>query len=400
MTEEKILEKETGPSPSDPSDQKESPSSVSPEVLLLKTELLKKIDLFKSLPAHNLRRLVEKSRNILLEKGEVLFEEGSLERIMYIILSGQISIYKGIKNIAVLDQGEYFGEIILIDDLPRSASAKAINKVLLMEIDDNMFQEYIATSSNALFEMMRVFTHRLRNDLEAMTSDMYKLSNFTHDMGNCLISLGAAEVHLAELIHALQGTQEAHKKRKGMDKVQRSIKTMLSVRNNLITMIDQSLACVKKTRAQYVKAKLEVLPLIEETIDEISCHRHLKNKSVKINVESPPKKCLFNYLDIKRVLQNLIINAGYVTEQNGAITIHVKDLKNMFEIRVQDWGSGIPEDIKPLILKESYTSKEDGNGFGLMSCREIIEDHHQGKIGFESKVGKGSTFYFTLPYEG
>ena len=71
----------------------------------------------------------------------------------------------------------------------------------------------------------------------------------------------------------------------------------------------------------------------------------------------------------------------------------------MFEIRVQDRGSGIPEDIKPLILKENYTSKEDGNGFGLMSCREIIEDHHQGKIGFESEVGKGSTFYFTLPYE-
>ncbi len=395
MTEEKALENEINLVPPD---QLESPPSVNPEILLLKSEVLKKIDLFKSLPDHSLQQLVEKSRDLFLKKDEVLFEGGSLEKKMYIILSGQILIYKGRKNITVLEQGEYFGEIILIDDMPRSASAKAHNDALLMEIDDHLFQEYIATNSNALFAMMRVFTHRLRNDLDGMTSDMHKISNFTHDMGNCLISLGAAEVHLDDLIHALQGTEESHKQRGGWDKIQKSIQTMQSVRNNLVTMIDQSLACVKRTRAQYVKGEFEVLSLIEETIEEISCHKHLKNKSVKINVESPPPKSSFNYLDIKRVLQNLIINAGYVTEKNGDITVHVKDLKKTFEVRVQDRGSGIPEDIKPLILKESFTSKEDGNGFGLMSCREIIEDHHQGKIGFESEVGRGSTFYFTLPY--
>ena len=50
-----------------------------------------------------------------------------------------------------------------------------------------------------------------------------------------------------------------------------------------------------------------------------------------------------------------------------------------------------------MILNENYTSKPDGNGFGLMSCKEIVQELHSGKIGFESELGKGTTFYFTLP---
>jgi signal transduction histidine kinase len=49
-------------------------------------------------------------------------------------------------------------------------------------------------------------------------------------------------------------------------------------------------------------------------------------------------------------------------------------------------------------LKETYTTKPDGNGFGLMSCKEIIEDLHQGKIFFESEEGKGTTFHFTIAH--
>ena len=63
---------------------------------------------------------------------------------------------------------------------------------------------------------------------------------------------------------------------------------------------------------------------------------------------------------------------------------------------VKDYGNGIPEDIKSLLLKESITTKPDGYGFGLMSCREIIEDRHNGKIYFDSEEGKGAEFHFTL----
>ncbi len=103
-------------------------------------------------------------------------------------------------------------------------------------------------------------------------------------------------------------------------------------------------------------------------------------------------------MDVKRVLQNLLINAGYVTEKNGTIEVLLGESGNFNQVSVKDYGAGIPEAIQKILLQENYTSKADGNGFGLMSCREIIEDFHQGRIWFDSELNIGTTFHFTVPH--
>ncbi len=138
--------------------------------------------------------------------------------------------------------------------------------------------------------------------------------------------------------------------------------------------------------------------VIKETGDEMSYHKNLKGKQLLIKSQKNVKKAIFNYLDIKRVLQNLLINAGYVTEEDGKIEIKVENLEEGLQISVTDYGCGIPEEVQPLLFKENFTTKPDGNGFGLLSCREIIEEYHQGKIWFESAEGVGTTFHFTIPY--
>ena len=320
---------------------------------------------------------------------------------MYVILSGELLVCKGIKakkRIAVLGAGEYVGEMALVDQQPRSASATALVETLLMEINESLFKESIASNTDALLAMMKVFSERIRKDLDSMAGDMQRICNFTHDMRNCLVPLGMAEVLLTDVVSSLKGTSEYHKARQGWEKVNKTYNTMLAVRNNLITLIDQSLGCVKKTKSEYIKAELEVLPLIMETVDEINCHKYLKGKDIKVTGGKNLKTGLFNSLDIKRVLQNLLINAGYVTKKDGHINVNVKDLNDSIQVSVEDFGCGISEEIKAVLLKETYTSKPDGNGFGLMSCKEIIEDYHQGEIFFESEVGKGTTFHFTIAH--
>ncbi len=371
----------------------------SEKIGLLKREFLRKIDLFGALPSDVVDLIAEKSKDVYLAKDQVLFKEGYLEKKMYIIMSGCIVICKGItakKRIAVLGAGEYLGEMALVDSQPRSATATALSEALVMEISEKLFREYIATNSDALMEMMKVSTLRIRNDLDMIANDMQKISNFTHDMRNCLIPLGIAEILLTEICNSLRGTKDYHKARNGWEKVKKSFDTMLSVKNNVVTLVDQSLACVKKAKTEYHRAELDFLPLIEETVEELACHKILQGKKIKIHVDGNPKKGFFNYLDIKRVLQNLIINAGYVTKKDGQIDIHVKEVDGTALISVKDYGNGIPEDIKSLLLKESITTRPDGYGFGLMSCREIIEDHHHGKIYFESEEGKGAEFHFSL----
>ena len=379
--------------------RKEEPTSSDTKLLLLKVELLKKFDLFSCLPESALTIIAQESSDLVLEMDDLLFQEGSIEKKMYIILSGQILVYRGhgmIKRITVLEQGDYVGEMAMLDGLPRSASTKALCDTVLLSINEKVFNEIIASNSQQLLAMMRIFSTRVRNDLQTMEHDMKRISNFTHDMRNCLVPLGIAESHLTEISANLHGTLVEHKKRKDFEKLNKSYDTMMAVKNNMITMIDQSLACIKKTKQNYIRVELEIVPLVNETVEELACHKVMKDKNVKVVLDGPVSKALFNYLDIKRVLQNLLINAGYVSEKGSNIEVHVKDLEDRIQVSVKDYGTGIPEEIKPILLHESYTSKPEGSGFGLMSCKEIIEDFHKGSICFESEEGKGTTFYFTI----
>ena len=375
-------------------------ASCNTNVSLLKYELLRKNEIFGSLSDASLNQLVQRSQDINLKKNDVLFQEGAKERKMFIILSGEILISKGKfhqKPIAVLKQGEYLGETPLIDGSPRMASAYALGDAMVMEIGQELFDNHIASQPKVLLEMMKVCSHRIRNDVESMVKELQSLGNFTHDMRNCLVPLGAAEIHLEDLLNHLRGTEDYHRKRKGWEEVQKSLETMLASKKYLITIIDRSLDYLKKVRDTYVKSDMEILPLIEETVEELSCHKNLEGKKIYIQATKYQEKAFFNYLDIKRVVQNLLLNAGYVSDKNGTIEINIKNLKNKIKISIKDNGCGIPKEIQRGLFLESYSSKPEGNGFGLLSAREIIEDYHQGKIGFKSEEDKGTTFFFTLP---
>jgi signal transduction histidine kinase len=373
------------------------PSVGAMELFLLEVELLKKIDLFTNFSDESIKSFLDGCEEILLKGGETLFEEGVPAEKMYIILSGYLGICKLNKRIAVLGAGDFVGEMSLIESMDRSATAEALGKqVLLIEVGEDHFKKFLTSDPYALFSMMKTLSGRLRSDLDSMSKEMQRLSNFTHDMKNCLVPLGITEDYLDEIRKTLQGTEENHSKRKGWEKAKKSFDTILSVKNNLLVMIEQSLACVRKTKFEYVKTELDILQLIEETVEEISYHNVLRTKKILTHTNGDIQKCHINYLDIKRVLQNLLVNAAYASKAEGTIEIHVENLDDGIQISVKDYGSGIPDKVKPLLFKESFTTRADGNGFGLMSCREIIEDFHDGKIFFESAPGMGTTFHFTL----
>lgn len=392
---------------SEPIHKQEVSSQVSRQVsagddaMLMKLDLLERVDLFDSLSPESKRKLARECRDVVLREGDVLIKEGSVdEQYLHILLRGKVRICKGPnyhKIIADLKAGEYLGEISIIDNMPRSASAIALTDVLIIEIDKNLFIKHIASDPKALLEMMKVCSRRLRHDLDSMASDIQQLSHFTHDMKNCLVPLGISAFYLKNTFIKLSGTQKHHKKRIGREKVKKGFDIMSSVKNNMISMINKSLACVQKGSMEYRKAEVNMADLVKEAAREISCHKFLKNKKLAFRTAGPTPKGLLNPLDIKRVLQNLVVNAAYASPENSEISVRAKGLYGALEVSVEDQGTGIPEDIKRLLFKENFTSRPDGDGFGLMSCKEIIEEYHKGKIGFRSEYGKGSTFFFTIP---
>ncbi len=358
---------------------------------------MRKMDLFQALNDSILEQLASNCREFSLEPEEILFEENTLETAMYLILSGDLLVFKGVKQIALLSAGQYVGEMSLIESKPRSASTKAVSQCLLLEISEVQFNQYLATEPKALISIIRTLCSRIRTDLAVMATDLQKANIFTHDIKNCLTPLGLVEMYLEDLIESYSG-QNGQQKRAGVEDLEKSFEVMDIVKSNLTTMINQSLLNAKKIKVEYQKSSHNVMALIHETLEQVACHKNLEKKHVEIVDFDDTAKWTVNFLDIKRVIQNTVINAGYVTEKGGMIKVDIQSIDDFFQVSVTDYGCGIPEDIQPLLLKESITTKGDeGNGLGLLSCREIIEDLHGGKFWFKSKVGEGTTFFFTIP---
>ncbi len=101
---------------------------------------------------------------------------------------------------------------------------------------------------------------------------------------------------------------------------------------------------------------------------------------------------------IKQVLINLINNAIKYSPVGGKIEISSKLQKSTIVFGIKDHGIGITKEKLPYVFDRFYQIQETGEGFGLglYITKETVK-RHGGKIWVESKVGKGSTFYFSLP---
>jgi two-component system phosphate regulon sensor histidine kinase PhoR len=104
---------------------------------------------------------------------------------------------------------------------------------------------------------------------------------------------------------------------------------------------------------------------------------------------------------VEQVLTNLIHNAIKFTPPKGSICVSAAASDNhTLLVKVVDSGVGIaPEDL-PRVFERFYKADRSrsggGTGLGLAIAKHIVQAHN-GRIWVESRVGKGSTFYFTLP---
>lgn len=102
---------------------------------------------------------------------------------------------------------------------------------------------------------------------------------------------------------------------------------------------------------------------------------------------------------LAQIFSNLLSNAVKFTSSEGQIKVQAKTIKNNVEFSISDNGPGIsPEDQERLFERfwQTEKSKKLGTGLGLSICKELVLAHG-GKIWFESKLGEGTTFYFTIP---
>jgi PAS domain S-box-containing protein len=165
------------------------------------------------------------------------------------------------------------------------------------------------------------------------------------------------------------------------------------------TLIEDLLNASKANEGQlHISPKLFVL---SKVIDE--CCQHVRTEGIyKITTKGDMNVEVYaDATRIDQVVINFVNNAIKYAPESNEIRISIETINNMVKVSVIDKGPGIPPEKLRYLFDRYYRvdnsgSKYGGLGLGLYICTEIIKQHH-GQIGVNSILGKGSTFWFTLP---
>lgn len=187
------------------------------------------------------------------------------------------------------------------------------------------------------------------------------------------------------------------------DKKREYIRTIHSATNSTFSLLENLLswARVQQNRIVINKEELYLSELIDENINLYS--PNAQNKNILISNEVSDKQFInVDKLTFSTVLANLISNAIKFSPENGKINITAHSTNKTIDVKIQDNGVGMSEEVIAKLFKVDQfhstagTLKEKGTGLGLILCKEFMEKNG-GQIKVESEVGKGSIFTISLP---
>ena len=129
-------------------------------------DALSRVYLFRELAPNEMERVLSISKEKKVKKNELVFKEGAIGDAFYLIVTGSVRISTlvpgvGEEALTILGEGEYFGEMALIDDAPRSASAIANDDGMLLYIGKDDFRKLLEQQTDIAYKLLWVFTKTL-----------------------------------------------------------------------------------------------------------------------------------------------------------------------------------------------------------------------------------------------
>jgi PAS domain S-box-containing protein len=146
---------------------------------------------------------------------------------------------------------------------------------------------------------------------------------------------------------------------------------------------------------------IDALPLLQGIAEDMGAVISGNGQSLALNLAQSLPLVWADDERLRQIVLNLLINASKFTPEKGKITLKARQQDGYLVVEVKDTGPGIPEEEQKRLFKPYYrylTDRErlSGLGLGLALCKYLVE-LHGGKIWVKSRVGKGSTFSFTIP---
>ncbi len=231
-----------------------------------------------------------------------------------------------------------------------------------------------------------VLTH-----LDELKSDF--MATMSHELRTPLTSvIGYSDMLLSGMTGELNEKQTAF-----VESILRNGETLLGLINDVLdlTKIESGRLELNREPIDLRAALLGVLPIVKPRAQE---------KRIRISTFLPTDLPLL-YADpakLNQVLLNLLTNGIKYTHDNGNVSVEARPADDFVEIWVNDTGIGIAKEDQDKVFQRftqidsSATRIQGGTGLGLAIVRELVE-LHGGSIRLQSKLGKGSSFVFTVP---
>ncbi len=381
--------------------------------------LLRRIPLFDGLDIEELEHLSHLVSIEPVKAGEIIFHQGDPPDAFYIIESGRIEIVLEMQDksevIATLGRsGDFFGEMALIEDSPRSATVKAITDVKLFTITQPDFSDLIAQYPSIQLEVARTLSHNLRHSDSRFAETILEKNR---RLAKALLDLKEAQAELLRkerlslvgklasgIIHDLKkpltcvsgyaqllGGQSLSEKRRQ----QYSCKITCEVKR-LVDMINEILEFARGEQ-QIIRTKVALKKWLEDVAEML--HQDFEGSGVKFSKTFRfDGKISVDIEKFKSVFYNIAANALVAMPQGGTFSFTCTKEDGKVRMDFVDSGIGMTEEVKQRVFEEFFTQHKEGTGLGMAITKRIIEAHG-GTIEVQSELGKGTCFTIYLPLE-
>lgn len=343
-----------------------------------------------------LRRVVEERR---FAAGEEIFREGDQGDGFYVVGEGLVEISglaedKTRCSFAQFEAGDFFGEMAVLDDKPRSATATAVTDVALLFIPREAMLELLTRSPALSLGLLREVSERLRRfDLqythEFLQNERLAIvgrfaRSIAHDLKNPLTIIELA-------LHAACGADSSPQTwHTCAERISRQVERICEMVNDIMEF----------THPRGVASELaltDYATFVGQTISEVQPEVEMKSSTIELKNQPPAVTLAINAKRLRRVFFNLIHNATDAMPEGGKITLRFIRSNAEVVTEIQDAGRGVPPEMENRLF-EPFAShgKAHGTGLGLSICKRIVEDH-RGRIWARSEPGRGAAFSFALP---
>jgi signal transduction histidine kinase len=238
----------------------------------------------------------------------------------------------------------------------------------------------LAIDNARLYEQAQRAT-RARDTLLAVVS---------HDLKN---PLGVILMNLSVLLRRKE-EEDRRRSRKQLVSIQRSARRMIRITGDLL-----AIASIEAGRLSIQRERLEVAPLVLEAVEAQQSMAASQSLQMRSELPSGLPAIYADSARLQQVLVNLLGNAIKFTPKGGNITVRAMSAGAAVTFAVADSGPGIAQDEIPHLFDRFWQAERTarlGTGLGLFIVQEIVKAHG-GRVWVETKVGEGSTFYFTIP---